>query len=175
VATNHEECGARSRSEKIGDFVSIYQRGSVWWMNYQSADGKQVRKSLKTKSKKQAKLLAHRKDGELLQGRDSADVVIATIGDTVAAYDAYLVAEERSPKTLQKYRKLFSRVTDLGTDRHVRDMRGITLSFVDAYRRMRHDAGRAPRTIHNETTILRQLVNFALCRNMLDHDRLSRG
>lgn len=38
--------GGRGRSEKIGDYVAIYQRGSVWWMNYQNPDGKQVRKSL---------------------------------------------------------------------------------------------------------------------------------
>lgn len=162
----------RIRYEKIGDYVAIYKRGGVWWMNYQNPNGEQVRKSLQTRSKKQAKLLALKKDGELLQGRDSAGVVVTTIEDAAAAYIAALVAEGRSPKTLGKYRKLFSLLVALGANRDARDMRGITLQFVDAHRNMRKQAGKEAITIHNEITILRQLVNFALSREMLDYDRL---
>lgn len=164
--------GGRSRSEKIGDYVAIYQRGKIWWINYQDPDGKQIRKSLRTKSKKQAKLLALKKEGELQQGQDSAAVVVASVDAAIAAYDSYLVAEGRAPKTLTKYRLTLKRIQNLAGKRRIKNMRGITLSFVDEFRQLRHDAEAAPKTIHNETTILRQLVNFAISRDMVDRDRL---
>lgn len=99
-------------------------------------------------------------------------MVVATVSSAVAAYDAYLVAEGRATKTLVKYRLTLQRVEELAAKRRVKDMRGITLQFVDAFRKLRHEAGAAAKTIHNETTILRQLVNFAISRDMVDGDRL---
>lgn len=171
MATSNDG-GVRRRSEKIGDYVAIYQRGNVWWMNYQDPAGKQVRSSLKTRSKKQAKLLALKKEGELQRGVDSARVVVATVEEAIAAYDAYLVAEGRAPKTLLKYGLTLKRVQSLAAQRRVKDMRGINLSFIDAFRQQRTRDGTAPKTLHTETTVVRQLVNFALSRDLLADDPL---
>jgi integrase len=46
------------------------------------------------------------------------------------------------------------------------------LAFVDAYRRARTDEDAAPKTKYTETVIIRQLVTFALSRNMLATDPL---
>lgn len=48
----------------------------------------------------------------------------------------------------------------------------IDLKFVDAYRRMRTDDKAAEKTKYTESVVLRQLVNFALSRNMLADDPL---
>ena len=48
----------------------------------------------------------------------------------------------------------------------------LNLRFVDGYLRVRKDAGRATKTIYSETTIIRQMVNFALSRQMLAKDSL---
>lgn len=59
----------------------------------------------------------------------------ATVAATVTAYLDFLRAEERAPKTLSKYAKVFERVAALATARKVKDLTGIDLAFVDAYRR----------------------------------------
>ena len=51
-------------------------------------------------------------------------------------------------------------------------MTGIDLKFVDAYRKMRADDGAAPRTRYTETVVVRQLINFALSRDLLATDPL---
>src|SRR3954468_15816471 len=43
---------------------------------------------------------------------------------------------------------------------------------MDAYRRERVQAGAAPKTVYTETVVVRQLVNFALSRDMLAADPL---
>jgi site-specific recombinase XerD len=172
--TDKNKTSAHRRSEKVGDRVSIYLRGKTWWINYQDADGKQVRYSLKTKSKKQAKSLAFEKENELRQGRDSSDIVIARLAEAIAAYDAHLVSLDRAPKTLSKYRRVSQRVKELADERRVKDIRGITLQFMDAYRQLRKNDGVDEETVHDELTIIKQLSNFALSRDMLDRDRLQK-
>ena len=41
-------------SEHVGEIVSIFRRGNVWWSNFQ-LNGQQHRQTLKTKSKKEAR------------------------------------------------------------------------------------------------------------------------
>lgn len=52
------------------------------------------------------------------------------------------------------------------------DLSGLDLKFIDAYRRQRTDDGAATRTRYCETTVVRQLVNFALSRNLIAADPL---
>lgn len=88
------------------------------------------------------------------------------------AYLAYLRAEDRAHKTTSKYETVLGRVTKLAEQRKVNDLAGIDLRFIDAYRQMRADEGTAAKTRHTETTIIRQLVNFALSRDMISNDPL---
>ena len=53
--------------EKVGDYVSIFLRGKVWYANYQK-DGEQHRESLKTSNKKEALSRARKKEIELQEG-----------------------------------------------------------------------------------------------------------
>ena len=52
----------------------------------------------------------------------------------------------------------------------IRDMSGVDLQFVDDYRRMRVDA--AAKAHYTETIVVRQVVSFALSRDLLPADPL---
>jgi site-specific recombinase XerD len=93
----------------------------------------------------------------------------ATVDDAVAAY---LTAEDRAPKTLVKYAQVLKRMAELARGRHVSDMSGIDVKFVDAYRQKRTADKASPKTKHTESVIIRQLVNFAVRREMLAADTL---
>jgi len=170
---DHNDKPKRDQYERIGDRVSIYSRNGLWYANWVDSDGKQVRRSLRSRSKKQARLKALKLDAQIEQGETPQRPKAASIEVTIKAYDDYLVAEGRAKKTLSKYRKVFERVKDLAAIRGVMDMRGIDLSFADAYRKSRADAQAALKTMHLELTVLKQLVNFAYRREMVDKNKLS--
>src|SRR5262249_18947603 len=92
--------------------------------------------------------------------------------EVIDSYLDFLRAEERAAKTLTKYKKVFDRVRELAMQRNVKDISGIDLKFVDSYRRMRTDEEAQPKTRYTENVIIRQLVNFALTRDMIAADPL---
>jgi hypothetical protein len=65
--TDSEHTEKPNHYEKIGDQVAIFQRGGRWYANFQQ-HGKQVRQSLKTTSKKQARQKAIRLEAALQDG-----------------------------------------------------------------------------------------------------------
>ena len=162
----------RNASEPVGEYVRLYRRGKVWYVNYQ-AGGKQHRTSLKTTNKKRALLKAHRIETELATGKWRPATETATVEVAIAAYLEKLKADDLAPKTLTKYEMLLKRIANLAGERKARDLSHVDLGFADAYRAMRAKAGAKPKTVHGETVFLRQLVNFALTRKMVDADPLA--
>ena len=162
---------SNGRSVRIGERVRIYQRedGGVWYANFQH-DRRQYRESLKTTNKKVAERLARQIDGKLIDRLWKPAVEAVSVREAAKAYVAVLDSEGRAPKTMTKYRQNLNRFVDLAERRGVRDVTGLDLSFLDAYRKMRTDAGAAAKTKHTECVILRQLIRFAMSRNMLASD-----
>lgn len=158
-------------SESLGDRVHIFRRGRVWHANFQEG-GKQRRISLRTTSKKEARRRALQIEADLNAGRWKSAPAISTIEQAVAAYRVHLRAEERAPKTLSKYDNVFDRLIELIQQRQIKDLSGVDLKLVDAYRQMRREEGAQPKTRYTETVIIRQLVNFALSRDMIVTDPL---
>ncbi len=158
-------------SEQVGEHVRVFRRGKTWYANFQR-DGKQHRVSLRTPNKKVALRKALKIEAELAAGLWNPAPEAATVEKAITAYLDFLRAEGRAPKTLSKYTKVLGRVRELSRERKVKDLTGVDLAFVDAYRRKRTDDGIGPKTKYTETVILRQLVNFALSRNMLGIDPL---
>jgi site-specific recombinase XerD len=158
-------------SEPVGEHVRIYRRGRVWYANYQ-AGRKQHRVSLKTTNKKAALRKALRIDTELATGQWKPATETATVEVAIAAYLEKLRADDLAPKTLGKYEMLLKRIGAMAVARNARDVSHLDLGFVDAYRIMRTKAGANQKTIYGETVFLRQLVNFALTRNMVEKDPL---
>lgn len=158
--------------ERVGELVSIFKRGETWWANWQYA-GRQQRKTLKTKSMKEARLRALRLESEILSGEHSRKVKAVPINEVIAAYTRHLETERRKPKTLVKYRGIFARLSQIADENHVQSVEQITVTFMDKYRHARVQAGVAAKTVYNETVVVRQVVNFARSRGMLSGDPLN--
>ncbi len=160
--------------EKIGDIVSIFRRGNRWYANFQ-LNGKQHRPSLKTTSKKQARSKAIRLEADILEGRYAKQRKAPAIEQVTSDYLSHLWTEKKAKKTLQKVELVKRRVLNLASRRKARSILDINLSFVDAYRAeavTRKLKPAEPKTLLNETVIIRQMVNFALSRGMITTDPL---
>jgi len=161
----------KNNSELIGDLVRIHRRGRTWYANYQF-DGRQCRKSLRTHSKKEARRRALVLEAELIEGRHRPDIKPPLIADVVDAYLSHSTTEGRAKKTLTKYRAVLNRIVELAGRLGRTTLAELDLVMIDRYRRERVEAEIAPKTLYNESTILRQLVNFALSRGMIRDDPL---
>ena len=84
----------------------------------------------------------------------------------------YCRTEGRAAKTPIKYREVLERVIALAEETGRKSVLGIDRTFLDDYRHRRVDAGRTPKTVYNETMIIRQLVNFATSRKLIAADPL---
>lgn len=166
---------AKNQNELVGNHVRIYLDGTKWYANYQH-QGKQRRVSLRTSSKKEARRKAALLDAELLQGTHQEKPRSRTIPEVCDAYLAHMNVEEKAAKTLAKIDLVIRRIKHMATEKKLRNIDEINLVFVDAYRASRlverTKKKPKPKTLLNETVIIRQVVNFALKREWLQRDPL---
>ena len=87
--------------EKVGDIVSIFQRGRRWYANFQH-DGKQHRPSLKATSKKEARRKAILLEAEIIAGHYTKAIKAPTVENVTTAYLSLKQSEGREKKTLEK-------------------------------------------------------------------------
>jgi integrase len=163
---------SRNKNELVGEIVRIFLKGETWWANYQ-ARGHQKRTSLRTTNKKEARRRALLLEADLLRGHAEPGGKSSSIDAAIDSYRSYLKAERRSKKTLAKYNKVLDRVRVLACQFHRKTVAGVDLQFIDAYRKDRTEAEAAPKTIYNETMIVRRLVNFAKSRRLITTDPLA--
>ena len=157
--------------ETIGERVTIYRRGKVWWLSYQ-INRTQHRKSLDTTNRKEARRQAGIIALELHAGTHEIAPPPIRLEDVIREYLDHLKVEGKSARTLTKYKQVYDRFQVMAAERGVSVLNQINIRFIDWYRSQRSAAGRAPKTIQNATTIIRQLVNFALSRKILLKDPL---
>ncbi|MCA9054835.1 MAG: tyrosine-type recombinase/integrase, partial [Planctomycetaceae bacterium] len=161
-----------TQTERVGEQVAIYRRGRTWWASYQ-LDRQQQRESLRTSNRKEARRKAQIIDVELQQGNRAAPVPQLALGTAILEYLDHLKVEGRAVKTLEKYEHVLTLMQELAFQRRLINLSQLNLRFIDHYRGFRkafHNC--SPKTIHNETTIIRQMVNFALSRQLLAKDPL---
>jgi site-specific recombinase XerD len=156
----------------VGGIVSILKRGDFWYANWQE-DGTQKRKSLETKNKKEARLRAARLETQILAGELKPNSRNATIREVADAYFEFIEIKRLKPKTVSKYRCTINRVCDLAATKKIKSISDLNVRFIDAYRHVRVQAGRADKSIYNEVMVIRQLVNFARNRGFLTDDPLA--
>jgi site-specific recombinase XerD len=163
----------KDNSERIGERIRIYQRGSTYWANLQHR-GRQLRKSLKTNNVKTARRLALNWEQEVLSGSTSNAVPTEppTVVRVVELLLAVCESEGRAAKTLTKYRSVLQRVIELAEELGLTDILQIDLQFIDRYRQHRREAKRRPKTIHTEVAIIRQLTKFTKSRRLISEDPL---
>lgn len=163
--------------ELVGEFVSIFDRNGNWHVNYQHGR-RQIRRSLGTRSKKEARRRALRIEKEILDGSHRGMSRPKSISEVIEEYCRWLESEGRSKKTMKKYRFCFALLENVCAGASADRIDQLNLSIVDKFRSMRFagsDGVRAaqPKTVHNDTVSIRQLVNFALRRKYLSSDPLS--
>jgi integrase len=161
----------RIEGELVGELVRIRQRGKNWFANFQH-NGKQCRPSLKSNSKKEARRKALKIEAALLEGRFQETTKAPSIKKVTEDYVAHLRTERKAKKTIAKVELVIRRILNLAERGRARTIVELNLRFVDAYRSERVDAGAKPKTVLNESVILRQIVNFALQRELITADPL---
>ena len=166
---NDDASAGSAGSEPVGEHVRIFQRGRTWYANFQF-NKRQCRESLKTTNKKEARRRAAQLDVKLTAGEWKPTIAAVTVRTAVAAYLDYLKVEGRAAKTLTKYTCVLNKVIELAEQRRAKDLTSVDLNFLDAYRKLRTEQGAAAKTKYTECVILRQLIHFALSRNMLATD-----
>ena len=166
----------RPQTERVGERALIYRRGEIWWVNLQHRC-RQVRKSLKTRNKKEARARALDLERQLLGGHQSRSQTSSTgkpLGISEAA-DRYIDAKQsegRATGTRKKYRFVMEQVKQLSLEMRLDELIEIDLAFLDEYRKHRRTGGRKEKTIYNECIVIRQLVLFAKRRGLIPHDPL---
>lgn len=160
----HEKTPA-NQSLRIGDYVSIHLRGSSWYANY-SEDGRQRRISLKTSSKKQARLSASKIETRLLSGTKEARKDVPA-QELVQEYIDYIKGGSLARKTKQKYLRVLDAVLhSLGGSGE------LDYAFVDRFRKQRLQQV-SESTTYDECMIILQATKFGERRQLLTRNPLA--
>ena len=152
--------------ERIGERVSIFLNSRIWYANWQEGS-KQQRKSLRTRNHDVARQKARVLESEL----SGAVPRQAGTFDVAAVVQAYLDVQEsndRAAKTMMKYRDVLNRFAAQCQAAGVRLMHAISVQTIDEFGVRRRRDGMAAKTVYTELTIIRQWLNFAVTRRMLN-------
>ena len=178
VASNPPEAATNGKPyEKVGEIVSIFQRKGQWSANYQHG-GRQVRKSLQTTSKKQARQKALAIERDILSGALTTHMRAPLISVTAVEYVESKRAEGLAPKTLKKYEHAIDLLKQLAEELGTKRVSQITPAVMDKFRARRTtELAKRPgrdgqKTAANDLVIIRQVVNFALGRKLSPRIRL---
>src|SRR5262245_18494687 len=109
---------SKIKYEKVGEITRIFQRNGIWWINYQQEG--QKRRTLKTRSKKEARLKALRLEREILIGNAVPDRKPPLIREVVEAFREWKVADGLAATTLKKYDVCFAHLFAVANELHAR-------------------------------------------------------
>jgi hypothetical protein len=107
----------------------------VWWVNWQQSG--QHRKSLRTRSKKHARLKALRLERDIVNGDATAERRPPLIKNVVAMFRDAKVAEGLAPTTLKEYHVCFQRLSAVAHELHACRISQITPTFMTRFRKRR--------------------------------------
>ena len=155
----------------VGDKTSIFNRRGTWHVNYQH-EGRQIRRSLKTKSKKEALIQASRIDRDIVDGVVAERIKNATVDEALQAFYEFKQSEDRAKKTLKKYHSIIEEIRELAQDRRVAAASQLDPQFADAFRARLRKNENSAETINDKLVLLRSVVLFAYSRQMIDRDPL---
>ncbi|MGZ0173307.1 MAG: phage integrase SAM-like domain-containing protein, partial [Planctomycetales bacterium] len=144
----------------------------TWHANWQW-EGRQYRKSLRTKNKKEARRKAVLLEGESIRRMAAKRKRKAVFVVAVQAYLKHCETERRAEKTLTKYRQVLKSACDLALELGITDLLQIDMQFIDEFRHRRVALGLADKTVYNHTMIIRQTINYAISRGTITKDPLA--
>ncbi len=151
--------------ERIGERVSIFLNGRVWYANWQEGP-KQKRQTLGTRNHDVARQKARALEGQL-SGAVPRQAGTFDIAGVVQAYLDVQESNDRAAKTMMKYRDVLNRFAAHCRDAGVRLMHALSVQTLDDFAVQRRRDGMAAKTVYTELTIVRQWLNFAVTRRML--------
>ena len=152
--------------------MSNYRRGKTWYANWQK-DGRQYRRRLKARSKKEAIFRAQRIEQEIDQDAGVTRVEPARVEQVIGEYLAFAQADGRAKKTLAKYRQVCDQIHAEAVRQDRLRVDQLDQRFADAFRGRLHRDGLKPKTIYNRMTILRSVVLFTFRRKMTPMDPMA--
>jgi integrase len=164
--------------EKVGEKVSIFLRDGRWYVNYQQGR-RQVRKSLKTNSKKEARRKALALERDLLVGKRLFDKRPPLITDITAAFLEAKEGDGLAPSTLEKYCFCVAQMKQVAGELGLKRVSEIDAYFMDKFRKRRTEAlskrpGRdGQKTATNDMVTIREIVNYALEMKLIHEDPLA--
>lgn len=151
--------------ERIGERVSVFLNGRVWYANWREGP-KQQRKSLRTRNHDVARQKARVLESEL-SGTVPRQAGTFDVAAVVQAYLDWQDSNDRAAKTMMKYRGVLNRFVAHCHTAGVRLMHAISVQTIDEFGVRRRRDGMAAKTVYTELTIIRQWLNFAVTRRML--------
>lgn len=164
--------------EKVGEVVSIFLRDGRWYVNYQQGR-RQVRKSLKTNSKKEARRKSLAIERDLLTGKRLFDKRPPLIADIAAAFLEAKEAAGKAASTLEKYGYCVGLLNETAEELGVRRVSEIDAYFMEKFRKRRTERlsqrpGRdGQNTATKDLVTIRGIVNYALNLKLIHEDPLA--
>jgi integrase len=150
--------------------VSLWKRGRQYWIDA-VVNGQRYREPLDTTDVREARRREKTRIVELVSrpidpARRRQAYGSLTVSDAIARY-----AEDRRAQVSRRMRKYWiensRRLAEFFGERKLRE---ITIDDVVAYQNARIDAGRAPKTVNGELSVLRQVLRHARLWYRFDED-----
>lgn len=154
----------------VGEHVICYRRGDWWWAEFY-VNRRQNRISLKTRSKKEARCKAAKIEIEILTGTHRPAPLRVKFADVIENYKEFLETEDRQASTIKRYAPELDRWAAFLHKNGVHYIDDITLSIVEKYRSKRKQ-NVAPATLLHESTLIKQVLNYALERDLIANNPL---
>lgn len=138
---------------------TVYKLGKIWWVTYY-AEGKRVRESTRTPSKKRAEQLLAKRQAEIFEGRfNIQDTKPSPRFDKFAAkYLKTYSKQNKRPSTHDRDRSLIAHLVAFFGAKRLKDF---TPFLIEHYRERRRSAGRTPATVNREVACLKAMFNVA--------------
>ncbi len=152
---------------RIGERLTIFPRGGkkIWCADFWQ-DGMHRKVSLKTSNRKVAIERATKLAAELTGGTYHQPPKPINLKEVVESYLSYQKTEDRARRTLVKYRGTFKLFLAYLERHRITQLGQVTAGHFDRYRAMRKET-RRPKTIYNESVIIKQLFKWSQSRKLL--------
>lgn len=136
--------------------MGLYKRGPVWWMQF-TYEGKQVRKSTKTKNKKLAEKIFNKVSNQIAEGKwfDVDEGRERTFEELAEKYETQIFKE------LKSYRNNRCFLNQLKDFFGAYRLKNITPALIDDFRQKRKSQGVKPTTINKQLSIIKRMFNLA--------------
>lgn len=140
--------------------MGLYKRANTWWMSY-AADGRTIRESTRTHSKKTAQKILADRVSAVTHGRFNISVRERSPSLADFAED-YLAVYSKSNKQPGSFRRDQTSVKNLKAFFGSKRLDDIRPMLIEHYKRSRLDVGRKPATINRELACLKHMYTIAM-------------